>query len=231
MRHAALWAACLVSADRAQRRRLRPVLLRAVDLRPVLFRVPLRAVDLRLVPLRAVVFFFAVVFLRAVLLRAVVFFFAVVFLRAVLLRPPLDLAAPPPIDPPPPIGDGGVGGVPEGCGAGQIDPGCFCADQSVPVFSSSMRPPQISFALGEVLTCDVSYRVRHRAARPYSYWTDVETLLVSSGRRRTNTSFASKRPRAVRRTRSPDQCRRRVPSSEHNAVRTRAAASWPNRDP
>src|SRR5437870_4906274 len=152
MRHAALSAACLVSADRAQRRRLRPVLLRAVDLRPVLFRVPLRAVDLRLVPL-----------------RAVVFFFAVVFLRAVLLRPPLDLAAPPPIDPPPPIGDGGVGGVPEGCGAGQIDPGCFCADQSVPVFSSCMRPPQISFALGEVLTCDVSYRVRHRAARPYLY--------------------------------------------------------------
>src|SRR5467141_716486 len=116
MRHAALWAACLVSADRAQRRRLRPVLL-----------------------------------------------------RAVVLRPPLDLAEPPPIDPPPPIGDGGVGGVPEGCGAGQIDPGCFCADQSVPVFSSCMRPPQISFALGEVLTCDVSYRVRHRAARPYSY--------------------------------------------------------------
>ena len=137
-----------------------PVLLRAVDLRPVLFRVPLRAVDLRLVPLRAVVFFFAVVFLRAVLFRAVVFFFAVVFLRAVLLRPPLDLAAPPPIDPPPPIGDGGMGGVPEGCGAGQIDPGCFCADQSVPVFSSSMRPPQISFALGEVLcvTCHIAFR-------------------------------------------------------------------------
>src|SRR5437773_6235156 len=165
MRHAALWAACLVSADRAQRRRLRPVLLRAVDLRPVLFRVPLRAVDLRLVPLRAVVFFFAVVFLRAVLLRAVVFFFAVVFLRAVLLRPPLDLAAPPPIDPPPPIGAGGMGGVPEGCGAGQIDPGCFCDVQSVPVFSSSMRPPQISFALGEVLcaTCHIAFGISPQA--------------------------------------------------------------------
>src|SRR5712691_11297720 len=160
MRHAAFWAACLVTAGRAQRRRLRPVLLRAVDLRPVLFRVPLRAVDLRLVPLRAVVFFFAAVFLRAVLFRAVVYFFAVVFLRAVLLRPPLGLAAPPPIDPPPPIGDGGVGGVPEGCGAGQIDPGCFC-DQSVPVFSSSMRPPQISFALGEVLrvTCHIAFGI------------------------------------------------------------------------
>src|SRR5439155_5972376 len=148
---AGLLAGWLGSAARARRRRLRAVLLRAVGLRPLLFRVPLRAVDLRLVPLRAVFFFFAAVFLRAVLFRAVVFFFAVVFLRAVLLRLPLGLAAPPPIDPPPPIGEGGMGGVPEGCGAGQIDPGCFCADQSVPVFSSCMRPPQISFALGEVL--------------------------------------------------------------------------------
>jgi hypothetical protein len=141
------------------------VLLRAVDLRAVLFRVALRAVDLRFVPLRAVVFL-AVVFLRPVLLRAVVFFFAVVFLRAVLLRPPPDLGAPPiddppldlgapaigdPLDLPPPIGDGGVGGVPAGCGAGQMDPGCFGDDQSFPVFSSCMSPPQISLALGEVL--------------------------------------------------------------------------------
>src|SRR5258706_15178996 len=107
-------------------------------------------------PLRAVLFFLAAVFLRPVLLRAVVFFLAVVFLRAVLFRPALGFAAPPiepppPIDPPvpieeppllpPPIDDGGVGGVPDGCGGGQMDPGCFFAGPSFPVFPSSLRPP------------------------------------------------------------------------------------------
>ena len=62
-----------------------------------------------------------------------------------LAAPPIE--DPPPMDPPPDlpplVDDGGVGGVPAGCGAGQIDPGCFCDDQSFPVFSSCMRPPQI----------------------------------------------------------------------------------------
>jgi hypothetical protein len=175
MRHAARFGRRVsFLREGAQRRRLRPALLRAVDLRAVDLRAVFffAVVFLRPVPLRAVVFFFAVVFLRAVLLRAVVFFFAVVFFRPVLLRAPAGFAAPPPAgdppDLPPPIGDGGAGGVLDGCGAGQIDPGCFCDDQSVPVFSSCMRPPQKFISAGEEL-CEVSYRVRHLAASAQSF--------------------------------------------------------------
>jgi hypothetical protein len=83
--------------------------------------------------------------LRAVLLRPLLFAALPIEEPPLDLPPPIEVAPPmdPPPDLPPPVDVGAVGGVPAGCGAGQIDPGCFCDDQSFPVFSSCMRPPQI----------------------------------------------------------------------------------------
>ena len=100
----------------------------AVDRRevPDVRRVVLRPA--RLVVERFAVARFAVVLRRPVDRFAVVFrpdvaFFAVER-RRVVLRPPSDIPAL--------IGDGGGGvGLP-GIGAGQTEPGSFCADQSVP---------------------------------------------------------------------------------------------------
>lgn len=119
----------------------------AVRRRVVVFRfaVPrfavLRFAVARFAVLRLAVVRFAVVLRRAVGRFAVVFRPAalVVLRRAVVLRPP-------PLDDEPLIGEGGGGVGLAGIGAGQTEPGSFCADQSVPS-SSFMVPPQKSVEL------------------------------------------------------------------------------------
>ncbi|TMG55658.1 MAG: hypothetical protein E6H84_06330 [Chloroflexi bacterium] len=105
------------------------------ELRRAVFR-PARLVVARFVVARFAVDRLAVVLRRPVERFAVAFRADARFTverRRVVLRPPSDIPAL--------IGDGGGGvGLP-GIGAGQTEPGSFCADQSVP-WSSSMVPPQ-----------------------------------------------------------------------------------------
>jgi hypothetical protein len=107
-----------------------PLELRRAVLRPVRFAVERFAVE------RLAVDRLALVVRRPVERFAAVFRTDARFAverRRVVLRPPSDIPAL--------IGDGGGGvGLP-GSGAGQTEPGSFCADQSVP-WSSSMVPPQ-----------------------------------------------------------------------------------------
>ena len=121
---------------------------RVVVLRPPRFAV-LRFAVPRFAVLRFAVLRFAVVLRRvvarfAVVFRRVVERFAVVFrpLALVPARRRVVLRSPP-LDDEPLIGEGGGGVLLDGSGAGQTEPGSFCADQSVP-WSSCMVPPQKS---------------------------------------------------------------------------------------
>jgi len=130
----------------------RPALRRrVVALRPPRFAV-LRFAVLRFAVPRFAVLRFAVV-LRRVVARFAVVFRRVVERFAVVFRPPALVPAlrrvvlrSPPLDDEPLIGEGGGGVLLDGNGAGQTEPGSFCADQSVPSSSCISSSPKIGGA-------------------------------------------------------------------------------------